>query len=93
MEREIEDVAPRSQEVPMVEPEVVQQMRQLAKLGWGSKRISRTLGIARNTVKPFLRGALRLRCRNVPRRGGSTLWRAPRPYLSSREQRRATPSC
>ncbi|HEY3546753.1 MAG TPA: DDE-type integrase/transposase/recombinase, partial [Propionicimonas sp.] len=39
----------------MVEPEVVQHMRQLVKLGWGSKRISRTLGIARNTVKRYQR--------------------------------------
>jgi hypothetical protein len=40
----------------MVGPEVVQQLRQVAQLGWGSKRIGRTLGIARNTVKRFLRG-------------------------------------
>lgn len=56
MEREVEVVAPPSLEVPMVEPEVVQHVRQLSKLGWGSKRISRTLGIARNTVRRFLRG-------------------------------------
>jgi len=55
MEREVGVVAPPCQEVPMVEPEVVQHMRQLVKLGWGSKRISRTLGIARNTVKRYLR--------------------------------------
>lgn len=40
----------------MVGPEVVRQLRQLARLGWGTKRISRTLGVARNTVKRFLRG-------------------------------------
>lgn len=39
----------------MVEPESVQQIRALAALGWGSKRISRELGIARNTVRRYLR--------------------------------------
>lgn len=53
MEREVEVMAPLSQEVPMVEPEVIQHMRQLLRLGWGSKRISRALGIARNTVKRY----------------------------------------
>ncbi|MDX9724213.1 MAG: IS21 family transposase [Myxococcota bacterium] len=40
----------------MVEPEVVRQMQQLFALGWGSKRISQTLGIARNTVRRYRRG-------------------------------------
>jgi transposase len=42
-------------EVLMVEPEVVQQMQELAKLGWGKKRIARELGIARNTVRRYVR--------------------------------------
>jgi len=40
----------------MVDPEVVQQIRGLRTQGWGAKRIARELGIARNTVKRYLRG-------------------------------------
>lgn len=39
----------------MVDPEVVRQIRTLAALKWGSKRIARELGIAKNTVKRYLR--------------------------------------
>lgn len=42
--------------VPMVDPEVVQHLRALDALGWGSKRIARELGIARNSVRRYLRG-------------------------------------
>ncbi len=38
----------------MQEPEAVGQMLALARLGWGSKRIARELGVARNTVKRYL---------------------------------------
>lgn len=41
--------------VPMLEPEVVKQLRALAALGWGKKRIARELGIARNSVRRYLR--------------------------------------
>jgi len=48
---------PRSaEEVEMIEPELVRQMRQLRALGWGSKRIAAELEIARNTVRRYLRG-------------------------------------
>lgn len=48
---------PRSaEEVQMVEPDVVRQMRELSALGWGSKRIAAELGVARNTVRRYLRG-------------------------------------
>lgn len=40
----------------MVHPEVVQQIRGLRAQGWGAKRIARELGIARNTVKRYVRG-------------------------------------
>lgn len=43
--------------VPMVDPEIVKQLRGLAALGWGTKRIARELGIARNSVKRYLRSA------------------------------------
>ena len=46
-------------EVPMVESEVVRQMRELAAQHWGAKRIARVLGIARNTVRRYLRGGPR----------------------------------
>lgn len=42
--------------VPMVDPEIVKQLRALAELGWGAKRIARELGLARNSVRRYLRG-------------------------------------
>jgi transposase len=49
-------VAPRTAEVQqMIEPEVVRQVRVLAARGWGAKRIARELGVARNTVRRYLR--------------------------------------
>jgi transposase len=41
--------------VPMVDPETVKQIRALAALGWGKKRIARELGVARNSVRRYLR--------------------------------------
>jgi len=41
--------------VPMVDPEIVKQIRALAALGWGKKRIARELGVARNSVRRYLR--------------------------------------
>ena len=38
----------------MLEPEAVSAILRLSELGWGSKRISRELGISRNTVKEYL---------------------------------------
>lgn len=40
---------------PMVEPEIVKQLRVLSALGWGMRRIARELGIARNSVRRYLR--------------------------------------
>src|SRR2546427_8806425 len=56
MDRLVRSGAPLLVEVPMVAAEVVRQMAQLEQLGWGSKRIARELGIARNTVRRYLRG-------------------------------------
>jgi transposase len=56
MEDRVRDVAPLFAEVPMVEAEVVRQMRTLAGHGWGAKRIAAELGVARNTVRRYLRG-------------------------------------
>ncbi|WP_050725485.1 hypothetical protein [Vulgatibacter incomptus] len=46
---------PQVAEVPMIDAEVVQPMRVLAGLGWGAKRIGAELGIARSTVKRYIR--------------------------------------
>lgn len=40
----------------MVEPEIVRQIRTLAGRGWGAKRIAQELGLARNTVRRYVRG-------------------------------------
>jgi transposase len=57
MDRRVKSGAPLLVEVPMVAAEAVRQMAQLAQLGWGAKRIARELGVARNTVRRYLRGA------------------------------------
>jgi transposase len=56
MEDRVRDMALLVAEVPMVEAEVVRQMRTLAGHGWGAKRIARELGVARNTVRRYVRG-------------------------------------
>ncbi len=48
-------MAPPSTEAQMIEPQVVRQLRQLQARGWGMKRIARELGVARNTVRRYLR--------------------------------------
>lgn len=53
MEREV--AAPREAEVLMVEHEVVRRVRVLHESGWGAKRIATELGLARNTVRRYLR--------------------------------------
>ena len=55
-DKKYENVALPTMEVPMIEPDSVRQLRQLASQGWGSKRIASELGIARNTVRRYLRG-------------------------------------
>src|SRR5204863_4406718 len=46
---------PPGAEVPMVVAEVVRQIRELHRRGWGAKRIARELEVARNTVRRYLR--------------------------------------
>jgi transposase len=48
-------VASAMAEAPMIEPDSIRQLRQLQLRGWGTKRIASELGIARNTVKRYLR--------------------------------------
>src|SRR5262245_28345189 len=50
--------SPLTSEVQMVEPEVVRQMRLLHEAGWGAKRIAAEVGVARNTVRRYLRSPL-----------------------------------
>lgn len=41
--------------VPMLDPEIVARIRLLGQLGWGAKRIAREVGVARNSVRRYLR--------------------------------------
>lgn len=54
MERQV-DVALPALEVPMLEAEEVTRMKLLAGLGWGARRIAKELGVARNTVRRYVR--------------------------------------
>jgi transposase len=56
MDGERRFVALGTGEVPMVEPKIVRQIWGLADQGWGTRRIAETLGVARNTVRRYLRG-------------------------------------
>jgi transposase len=52
-----ETMAPQG-EVQMLVPEVVRQIRQLRELGWCTKRIAGETGVARGTVRRYLRGGV-----------------------------------
>lgn len=39
----------------MLDPEVVVQIRLLRQLGWGTKRIAAEVGVARNSVRRYVR--------------------------------------
>jgi transposase len=56
MDRKIEVMAPQAAEVSMLAPEIVRQIRDLMGLGWGARRIAGETGIARGTVRRYLRG-------------------------------------
>jgi hypothetical protein len=55
MELERDVLVSPAQEVPMVEGEIVLAIRALADCGVGSKAIARIVGVARNTVRRYLR--------------------------------------
>jgi transposase len=57
MEQERADLVSPMAEVPVVEGEMVTAIRELTNRGWGSKAIASELGIARNTVRRYQRGA------------------------------------
>jgi hypothetical protein len=48
-------MAPQGAEVSMLAPEIVRQIRELRGLGWGAKRIAGETGVARGTVRRYLR--------------------------------------
>lgn len=48
---------PMQEDTRMLEPEVVDRIRELSARGLGTKRIARLLGIARNSVRRYLAGA------------------------------------
>ena len=58
MEQERGVLVSPSAEVPVVEGEVVTAIRELTNRGWGTKAIAAELGIARNTVRRYRRGAV-----------------------------------
>src|SRR5579859_7157791 len=49
---------PTQEDNRMLEPEVVDRIRELSGQGLGSKRIARQLRISRNTVRRYLAGAM-----------------------------------
>jgi predicted transcriptional regulator len=72
----------------MLEPEEVSAIIRLNELGWGAKRISRELGISRNTVRDYIaaggwtpyRQPRRLRAGNrAPRKRAGSLFRPASP--------------
>jgi transposase len=58
MELERDVLGSPAQEVPVVEGEVVLAIRALADCGVGSKAIARAVGVARNTVRRYLRQSI-----------------------------------
>jgi transposase len=58
MELERQGLVSPIQEVPVIEGELVATIRELAGRGVGSKTIARTVGVARNTVRRYLRQSI-----------------------------------
>jgi IS30 family transposase len=56
MEGRVWAVAYGAEGVPILEPKIVRQIEELSAQGWGSRRIANELGVARNTVRRYLRG-------------------------------------
>src|SRR5215475_7482498 len=53
---------------PMLEPSEVSALLRLNELGWGARRISRELGISRNTVKSYIAAGDRRRYQQPERK-------------------------
>ena len=56
MDRKVDVMALPGAEVSMLAPEIVRQIRDLAGLHWGAQRIADETGVARGTVRRYLRG-------------------------------------
>jgi transposase len=67
MDRKAQGMAPQGAEVSMLAPEIVRQIRDLAGLEWGAKRIAAEIGVARDTVRRYLRGGLAADVQRRPR--------------------------
>jgi transposase len=52
--------------VQMLDPEIVSQIKALRAMKWGTKRIARELGIARNSVKRYVREGTRAETQQRP---------------------------
>ena len=52
----MQDKGSPQKEVPVVDDEVVQCVRAFSRLGWSSRQIAAELGIARQTVRRYIRG-------------------------------------
>jgi transposase len=59
-------MAPQGAEVSMLAPEIVRQIRDLKDLGWGSKRIAGEIGVARGTVRRYLRDGVSAQTQRRP---------------------------
>lgn len=57
MSTETESPTLRTEEVRVVEPDVVEKIQVLERLRWGKRRIAGELGVSVNTVRRYLRGA------------------------------------
>jgi transposase len=44
---------PPNTEAVVIDPEIIHQIREFTRLGWGAKRIGAELGVARNTVRRY----------------------------------------
>ena len=66
----LQDQASRGMDGLMVDPEIVRQIRALAQMRWGTKRIARELGISRQTVRRYLRGGAGAEIQSRPSRRG-----------------------
>ena len=58
MDRKAQGLALPGAEVSMLAPEIVRQIRDLAGLRWGARRIADETGVARGTVRRYLRGGV-----------------------------------
>src|SRR5690349_16510809 len=59
--------APPTMAVPMLDSEIVRQIRALTALGWGAKRIAAAVGASRNAVRRYVREGAAAETQQRPR--------------------------